>query len=631
MSREISLPGEVEIWESVPRPILGAFDITVRGPLGRGMRRTVFVAEGLSASYRPAVRALKVSGLEPGEAELRVPAGAVVHPARLAFRAADRAHVAELRAGAETEPVVITPPHVEVLCAGAGAGAWTAAPVHAASEDILDLGRLLVRAPGTALTAELEVWAGLQPVQTIPPSGGQASGLAGYELPRASETVAHHGRAEFFLPWGHGRMPVGMVRPRRLASGAELSDGLLIIRDCVPVDGLTAALYLARAPWRAPVIVPVPGEGIVLLPSEVRNAGPLRVLLRVEDPWVVTDWPDWPGHGSYACDAPGIPAGGDAEEAALCRFLAGDGDLPASPERLDRLWLLIHLADDLMAAGAPASLRERCSALVAAQPRAALTALLDTGLNLTASVVGLISTGLATARPLLDDDLRKAERLWGVLSPAAAVLCSRLLAQPPPGGDDPSAALLDAALAQCGANLEAMLDGKGDPASRVGQFGPEAERLALLPPPQVDAVWQAAVVVPQTLLDADTRAVAARQMFDARRALAGPARDATIIVREAEKLVTASPYRDAAALIAARRHPERKGGWLALPAMSASLALAARMAARGNEACRAFEGAWRSRWAELARQAPELAGIDLVLAEALIAGMERTRFAEEAA
>ena len=114
---------------------------------------------------------------------------------------------------------------MEVLCAGAGASSWTAAPVHAASEDISDLGRLLVRAPGTALTAELEVWAGLRPVQTIPPSGAQASGLTGYELPRASETVAHHRRAEFFLPWGQSRMPVAMVRPRRLATGAEVSDG----------------------------------------------------------------------------------------------------------------------------------------------------------------------------------------------------------------------------------------------------------------------------------------------------------------------------------------------------------------------------------------------------------------------
>jgi hypothetical protein len=96
-------------------------------------------------------------------------------------------------------------------------------------------------------------------------------------------------------------------------------------------------------------------------------------------------------------------------------------------------------------------------------------------------------------------------------------------------------------------------------------------------------------------------------------------------------LVAASIYRDAAALITARRHPERKGGWLALPAMSASLAIVARIAARGEEACQAFERDWRHRWTDLARQAPRLASIDLVLAEALIAGVERTRFAEEAA
>ena len=236
---------------------------------------------------------------------------------------------------------------------------------------------------------------------------------------------------------------------------------------------------------------------------------------------MVADWPDWPGRHAYACDAPGIPAGGDTEEEALCRFLAGAGDLPAAPARLDRLWRLVHLADDLRAAGAPASLRERCSAVLAAQPGPALTALLDTGLDPAASVAGLISTGLATAQPLLDGDPRKAERLWGVLPPAAAVLCSRLLAEPAPADDHPSAALLDAALAQCGHNLEAVLGGKADPAARVGQFGPEAERLALLTPDQVDAVWQAAAVVPQALLDADTRAIAARQMFDARRPLAG--------------------------------------------------------------------------------------------------------------
>ena len=633
VSREIGQSGTVDIWDGVPRPILGAFDVTVRGPLGRGVRRTIFIAEGFSVGYLPPVRALRVAGLEPGDAELHAPIGAAVKPARVCFGVSDRARIAELRAGNETEPVVITPPHIDLLCSGAGASTWTAAPIHADTETMADLGRLLVRGRGTVVRADLEVWSGAQRIQTIPPSGEQASGLTGYDLARASATVAHHGRAELLLPWGQNAMPVGFVRPRRLATGAEVSSGQLKIRDCVPVDGLTAALYLARAPWRPPVIVPVPGNGVVQLPQGVRGAGPLRVLLRVEDPWTVTDWPDWPARNSYLCDAPGVPVGTDLEESALSQFLAGEDDLPARPRCLERLWRLTHLADDLIAAGAPANLRERCSVILRDQQGTAITALLDTGLGSGACVSGLISTGLATARPVIEREFQAAEHLWGIAPAAASVLCSRLLTEPGRPGEGPSDAVVDAALAQCGPNLDALLCGDDDPAVQVGQFGPDAERMAMLSPEQVEAAWQAAAVVPQTLLDADTRAAAARQMFDARRTpeLARAARDATSIVRSAERLVAASPYPTAITQITARRHPDGKGGWLALPAMSASLALAARIAARGHEACRAFERGWRDRWTDLARQAPDLTCIDLVLAEALIAGTERTRIVEESA
>ncbi len=633
VSREIDQTGAIDLWAGAPRPILGAFDITVRGPLGRGMRRTVFIAEGVSVSYRPAVRVLRMSGLEPGDAELRAPVGAAAKPARLSFGLADRARIAELLAGAETEPVVITPPHIELLCAGAGATTWTAAPIHAATEAVADLGRLLVRAPGTIIKADLEVWAGAQRVQVIPPSGQQVPGLTGYDLARAAETVAHHGRAELRLPWPQGAMPVGVIRPRQLASGAEISSGQLRIRDCAHIEGLTAALYLVRAPWRAPVMVPVPSDGVIELPPGARDAGPLRVLLRVEDPWTVTEWPDWPGRSAYACDAPGFPVGADPEEEALSRFLAGQADLPAPGLQVERLWRLMHLAEELIGAGAPASLRQRCSAALRDQPVTALIGFLNAGLDSGACVTGLISSGLAAEWPPATEATRAAERLWDTVPAAAAVLCSRSLSEPPGAARDGSAAILDAARVQCGPNLAVILDGDRDPCAQVGQFGPDAERMAVLSAEQVEAVWQAAAVVPQALLDADTRAVAARQMFDARRSaeLTRAAREATSIVRSAERLVAVSPYRAAMAQIAARRHPDGKGGWLALPAVSTALALVARIAARGDEACRSFERGWRDCWAGLARQAPDLVGIDLVLAEALIAGTGRARLAEDTA
>ncbi|HUZ56116.1 MAG TPA: hypothetical protein VMU94_26775 [Streptosporangiaceae bacterium] len=630
VSRQVDTPGETDIWDNLPRPILGAFDITVRGPLGRGMSRSIFIAERVSAAYQPPLRGLRVGGLEPAAAELRVPVGAGAFPRRLSFASSERGHVAELRAGAETEPVVLTPPHVEVLCAGAGAAIWTAAPLHAATESIAGIGRLLVRVPGTLITAELEVWAGAQRVQTIPPSGRHATGLTGYDLARANETVAHHHRAELVLPWGKTAMPVAFIRPRRLATGAHIRSGRLIIHDCVPVDGLTAGLYLTRAPWRPPVVLPVPGNGEVELPPGLGESGPILALLRVEDPWTVTSWSAWPSRDAYLCEAAGFPAGADGEETALARYLAGDGDLPVSPQHLARLWVMVHLADDLLRVGAPVNLRAQCSALLREQPGLALALLLEAGLDAGAAVACLIMVGLGAAQPGIPEDARDGERLWSAVPGAAAVLTGQALAQP---AGVLSADLLDAAVAQCGGNLTQILDGDNDPCARVGQFGPDAERMAHLTADQLEAVWQAAAVVPQALLDADTRVVAARRMFDARRTpeLAQAARDAATVVRSAERLVAASAYSGAASQIRGRSHPDGRGGWLALPAMSAALALTSRIAARGDDKCRAFERMWRERWADLARRAPDMTQIDLVLAEALIAGADRTSAAKEKA
>jgi hypothetical protein len=410
-----------------------------------------------------------------------------------------------------------------------------------------------------------------------------------------------------------------------LATGAEVRDGQLTVLNGAPVDGLTAALYLARAPWRPPVIVQVPRDGVVKLPPEAYEGGPLRVLLRVEGPAAVTDWPAWPDRDSYACAAPGIPLGADLEEEALSRFLAGQRDLPMRPRRVDRLWLLVHLAADLIAAGAPADLRDRCSAVLRTQPGLAIIGLLDADLDAAACVSALISTGLAAARPVMLDDMQSAERLWSVAPAAAAVLCSRLLAGPPYPDEDPAAVVMKAAQAQCGSVLAALLRGDGDPHPQSAQFGPDTERMALFAPNL------AAAAVPRSLLDAPTRAAAARQLFEARRHpdLARAVPDAPSVIRSAERLVAGSPYRYARTQITARLHPDGSGGWLALPAMSASLALIARIAARGNEDCRAFERTWRPRWIALARQAPALTTIDLVLAEALIASAERARFAKK--
>jgi hypothetical protein len=145
--------------------------------------------------------------------------------------------------------------------------------------------------------------------------------------------------------------------------------------------------------------------------------------------------------------------------------------------------------------------------------------------------------------------------------------------------------------------------------------------MATWPPGQVDALWQAAAVVPQAMLDEDTRLMAARRMFDARckQPIRATASVAKTITRTAETFIGQSACSDLTEAISARRPAGSAGGWLALPAMSIAMALLARLAARGDRKAAMLEREYRGKWGNLALDAPELVAIDLVLAEALVA------------
>ena len=368
VGRALDLADETDIWEGVPHPVLGAFEVTVRGPLGRGMRSTIVVAEGLSVCYQPQVRPLTGIGLAKGKASLSAAVGATASPASLRFEPAQRTQPVEYRTATESEPLVITPPHVALLCPGAGVTAWTTAVLHLETETFPDAGRLLVRVPTPSEGSqaaqpnqlELAVHVRGQQVQAIAASGQQQAGLAGFELARAADTIAAHGRAELTVNVGATLMPVAYVRPRRLASGVDLAGDKLVLRDAATVDGLTVGVYLAYAPWRPPVELTVSADGTAALPPELRDAGPLRVLLRVDDPWTVSSWPAWPGSGAYSCAAPGVPASEDKEEEDLSRFVAGEDELPELANHLGWLWQLADLAAQLVPAGARADLAACC-------------------------------------------------------------------------------------------------------------------------------------------------------------------------------------------------------------------------------------------------------------------------------
>jgi hypothetical protein len=594
-------------WDRLPRPLLGSFTITVRGPLGRGASRTVFLAERLEIQYTPQVRLFDHIGLTRARAELKVPVGARADPAVVTFEPSERAGIIEYRAGQETEPLVISPPHLEVMHERADqALVWSAGslriPADAFSEDP---GALLVRVPQAKSLPALQIVVGDRVVQNLPPSGAPREGMARFGLTRIADTVAEHQRAELVLDVG---VPVRLVtvRPRQLAVGAERDGDRIRLIDFVPIDGLTVGIYMTSAPWRKPLTRPVEENGTVTLPNDLQHAGSLLVALQVEDPWVPAEWPRWPGRHLFVAGE-GYLSSESSEETSLSRFVTGTGEFPDRISDLQRIWTLVHLARRLRLSSETQRFLATCSRPLLQRPSEAIRALGDLGLEPESTLSAVISSGLAATALPNSANADVARKLWPT-APLLAVLNGNLR--------DPEC--FDAAERQCGGTLENIVRSGTDRHAVVGRFGLETERMIRMDLQQVESIWRAAQVVPHAVLDPDTRAAAARRLFDRRGDgdIKKVGAMATSAVNSSLTLLSGRPH--LRAQIEARRHPAGRGGWFAIPAASAGFAIIARLAARGDMACRNAEQHFRADWMRLATAAPDLVVIDLILAELLV-------------
>ena len=105
------------LWERVTRPVLGELTVTVTSADGEarpGMRRTLTVAEGLAASYFPALRLTSDRGLEPAEVTLAAPPGMTVSPPAAPVPADAVTIEVTCVAAQVRQRMRVTPPHARI-------------------------------------------------------------------------------------------------------------------------------------------------------------------------------------------------------------------------------------------------------------------------------------------------------------------------------------------------------------------------------------------------------------------------------------------------------------------------------------------------------------------------------------
>ncbi|WP_327006863.1 hypothetical protein OHA72_06040 [Dactylosporangium sp. NBC_01737] len=606
----------VDPWKGIARPAVGAFEVTVRGPLGRGLSQTVNLAEGLTVVSEPAARELRASGLTPCRIHPRtVHAGLTVTPATIDLSPRESSARIEVSGPDGNQVLAVTPPHMAVRLFSPGQRPeWSLRPLRLDIETLGE-GELQVRLPAPAFI-ELVVRVGTADLQTIPPVGGGRPDVARFSLARIIDTVTEHGSARLDLMVKGVRMPAATCAPRQLATQIDVDGGRLMITAPVVAADLTAGVYQTLAPWRKPFVSAVSADGTTApLPDEVVGAGPLLVKLRIEDPWLAEPWPDWPtSDNRFALDGrPLVVSGSDTPETMLSRFLAGEQVDLADVDAAQQALHAFTLAKPLRAAGIAVDVRYGMGRVLARDPASTLRAMLAARLSPNSLVAPLVHSGLCALPPVpyLNPDEELA--LWSA-GPVAAMLASAHQWRHQAAPTD----LLDRLTTICGDVAADILAGKDDPFAPVGRFE-GADQLAVMPPEQLDRLWRAARVVPGGLLDADERLVAARELFDARlhSTVRGVAVRADRLLRELRPVINEGGGSRCLAAVRARRAGD---GWTALSELSIAFALAARLAGHGHRSAHGFMSTHYGLYSALARRAPRLTSVDLVLAELLIAG-----------
>jgi hypothetical protein len=194
------------LWERMPRPVLGELVVTATA-LGDtstpGLRRVVAIAEGLTASYTPALRLPREEGLEAAEAILTPPGGMTVAPSAAVIAAEIAAIDVACVAGEAILPLRITPPHWRVRIepepgSGGTATAWhSLGPLRLETPDLIRGGALRLDLPTVTGDPPIDVVAADEVVQVLEPFR-----RGGYPLRRLLDTVTAHDGAELRITIG---------------------------------------------------------------------------------------------------------------------------------------------------------------------------------------------------------------------------------------------------------------------------------------------------------------------------------------------------------------------------------------------------------------------------------------------
>lgn len=595
----------------ISSPIVGRFEVSIKGPFGRGVMRNLSIVEGLVADPDRPWRSLSVSGLKPISVTVSGD-GLSCTPEILDFGSDTSTLPVIIGSQGRTTEISVSPPAMGVATLRAGvASRWAFGLVRIHLEDIADFQLLVKIEPDTPPT-DLQIRAGGAILQSVSPASKSGMGYANYSLDVISDTARANGGCDLFVVAAGSEIRVARVEPKLIATGVTATDSSITLTNFTggAVDIRVWSLF---SPWIPSVCGAVDSEGTFELPAAMASQGPFVISWQRSDPWIPYEWPWMPRH--LECTV-AKPTSAPLHYSAPSRFLAGETECAPEVNQRDA-WAILAMASILPQEYKWKSVHAITSSL-RRDPENAMRCLIDLPASIGDRLALLIRSGVlwarshSTATTLADDsaNLLRSEQLVGPLLVLSQLVASTEVEH----AADCWRLLRDL----YGTEIVSILLGTGDPAIKGGSFV-DAKRLDSLDPAQQEEIITHLRLVPRALLDIDSRVSAALALFQQRNdpSLVAVGRDGRERLKFQSAILRDWKWDAGLALIQERADSGDRGGWLSLSAQSAAFALMARLAAQGDEQAKMHLDANFRYWLALAQSAPKIVSIDLVLAEAM--------------
>ncbi|WP_158252493.1 hypothetical protein [Cryobacterium sp. Y57] len=601
-------PQNIALWPERSAPLLGKYVIVVRGALGRGITRRVSIAEGWKATIEPSFRYLtpEANGMEAGSVTL-VSAGETVQIVTLDRSTASAHTTLQDRTG--TLEATVRLPHMSIAVShGESLPVVTLRP-QSIDVESLDNTQLRVLVP-VGLRATLGLVAAGRVEQTIDGGISSPRGYVNFNLGQFADTGRSVRSALLQLRIGDRSLPVGTLRPRKLADEIHFDAEAHVLNISPGASaGLTAAIYPKYSPWEAPTVVSfATGANSVDLPRAATDVGEATILFRIDDPWSPSPWPAYPHRNDpnlFALPLLPLRDADGSPEVGFARWLAGLGDIPTTSSALPLAAKILSLLGTFECTRPYKKLRSALSALFEAHPALFIDTVMHAPLAPSVLMRLVVDSNLAAKGSEIPPPVPGSWPLNSFLG---------LIGDYEGTQKDSDPEFIRNLENFAGSTALTVLDTGIDPDARIGRFDDNTRILHTFPEDRLEQIWAAASAIPGRLLQKDTRLIAARQLFDARnsRTLRDLADSSASILTRTTTAIHGVFGPEGVLPVEARIGSD---GWRNLPALSMAFAIVARLAARDLGSTRGIFASICGPYAQLAEAAPAFVEQDLVIAE----------------